>query len=187
MQLADPLLGSHSWACPILLTPKEKLHPLCPCCLQFFLLSFSSVQFSLHPTTSLLSPAFLHLSFASCFFSQVTPVCEHTTFCAKNKTLIPASMTQFCFSTSDDTWTHHVHWLFLVVPFMYGHMRWKQRLLMDNYCTGHGNQQSDANPELQLKTGFVSVQFWTDKNRMSVRYQLRCSALEGHMWSQGTL
>lgn len=28
----------------ILLTPKEKVRPLCPCRLQFFLLSFSSVQ-----------------------------------------------------------------------------------------------------------------------------------------------
>lgn len=54
MLLADLLLGSHSWACPSCSLPKRNSTH----CLQFFLLSFSSVQFSLHPTTSLLSPAF---------------------------------------------------------------------------------------------------------------------------------
>lgn len=186
MLLADPLLGSHSWSCPSCSLPKRN---------------------SIHCARAASSSS-------SCLFPQCSslytqqPRCSHQPFytfplllASFHRSLLSASTQRFVQRTKLlclPVWLSSasalvttakgiVHWLFLVVPFMYGHMRWKQRLLIDNYCTGHRNQQPDANPDLQLKTGFVSVQFWTDKNRMSVRYRLRYSALEGHMWAQGTL
>lgn len=152
--LADPVIGS-LLILLILLSPKEN-----------------------YPEFLLLAAPTLHLSFASfhrlllststlCFVQRTKPL-RLQVWLSSASALLVTPQRIVCIVSF--WWCH-----FCMVTCNESNGFWWICCALDAAATGC------TNAKLQLKIGFVSIQFW--KSRINVRYQLRYSALEGHMWA----